>query len=489
VYDDEEFRMPESTRGRAFGGGPVVASPSREDRVVRVASAVAGGPAGRRIAPARMFWSAATVLVLLATSVLAVGFVQKQHCRSAGWSTPDMFWHECYTDIPVLYSSAHLAGTGPLEDVRSSDLGQPPVAALAMWAVSRLVGTGQGAQAPRAFFDLSTVLLAIALVVAVTAVVLTVGRRRSWDAAHLALSPVLVTAGLLSYALLGVALAALALLAWSRSRPLAAGLLLGAAVLATPAVAIAVVPILALGLRAGRLPAAFTVAGTTAAVWLGVRLLTFPNADGGLAAAWEGWRDAAPGYGSLWLLPSLLEQSRPPRATGWLPVHAFSGSAATTGVLLGLALVVLGTLVLMLAPRRRPRLAHGMLFAVAATLLVLKSLPVQSSLLLLPFLALAGLKWRDHLIWATTEFAYFVGVWLFIAGATTANRGLPAGFYLVLVLARLGGIAWIALQAARAAVDPGLDPVRTPPDGAEGEDDPLGGPLRDAEDRLVVELT
>jgi hypothetical protein len=490
VNDDEEFSMTDSAVAPpATGGAPAVASPSRADAVVRVLSAVAGGPAGRRIGAARTFWSAATVLVLLATSVLAVGFVQKQHCRSAGWSTPDMFWHECYTDIPVLYSSAHLAGTGPLEDVRSSDLGQPPVAALAMWAVSRLVGTGQGAQAPRAFFDLSTVLLAIALVVAVTAVVLTVGRRRSWDAAHLALSPVLVTAGLLSYALLGVALAALALLAWSRSRPLAAGLLLGAAVLATPAVAIAVVPILALGLRAGRLPAAFTVAGTTAAVWLGVRLLTFPNADGGLAAAWEGWRDAAPGYGSLWLLPSLLEQSRPPRATGWLPVHAFSGSAATTGVLLGLALVVLGTLVLMLAPRRRPRLAHGMLFAVAATLLVLKSLPVQSSLLLLPFLALAGLKWRDHLIWATTEFAYFVGVWLFIAGATTANRGLPAGFYLVLVLARLGGIAWIALQAARAAVDPGLDPVRTPPDGAEGEDDPLGGPLRDAEDRLVVELT
>jgi uncharacterized membrane protein len=489
VDGDEEDRVTQSSTGRSPARDPSVASPSREDPVARTASAIAGGPAGRRIAPVRSFWSAATVLVLLATSVLAVGFVQKQHCRANGWSTPDMFWHECYTDIPVLYSSAHLGGAGPLEDVRSPDLGQPPVVALAMWGVSRLVGTDQAGHAPRAFFDFSAILLAIALVVAVSATVLAVGRRRSWDAAHLALSPVLVTAGLLSYALLGVALAALALLAWSRSRPLATGLLLGAAVLATPAVAIAVVPILALGLRAGRLPAAFTVAGTTAAVWLGVRLLTFPNADGGLADAWQGWRDAAPGYGSLWLLPSLVEQSRPPRATAWLPVHAFSGSAATIGVLLGLALVVLGTLVLMLAPRRRPRLAHGTLFAVAATLLVLKSLPVQSSLLLLPFIALAGLKWRDHLIWATTEFAYFVGVWLYIAGATTANRGLPAGFYLVLVLARLGGIAWLALQAVRASVDPTLDPVRTPVDGTEGEDDPVGGPLRDAEDALVVELS
>jgi uncharacterized membrane protein len=405
-----------------------------------------------------------------------------------------MFWHECYTDIPVLYSSAHIGGAGPLEDVRNPSLGQPPVVAVAMWAVSGLVGSGEGAQAPRAFFDLSTMLLAVALVVAVIAIVLAAGRRRSWDAAHLAVAPVLVTAGLLSYALLGVALASLALLAWSRSRPVAAGLLLGVATLTTPAVSILVVPLLALGLRAGRLRAAFTAAVTTGAVWLGVRLLAFPGVDAGIPTGWDAWRSAAPGYGSTWLVPSLIEQSRPPRTTSWLsqhwlPIQALGGSTATTGVLLGLALVVVGTLVLALAPRRRPRLGHVALFAAAALLLVLKSLPVQASLLLLPFLALAGLKWRDHLIWATTELAYFVGVWLFIAGATTPNRGLPAGFYLVLVLARLGGIAWLAVQAARAAFDPARDPVRTPADGADPEDDPAGGPLRDAEDRLVVELT
>lgn len=478
-----------TTPPRGGGDGPVVAAPSREDAVVRVASAVAGGPAGRRIAPTRVFWSAATVLVLLASAVLALGFVQKQHCRADGWSTPDMFWHECYTDVPVLYVSAHIGGQGPLELVRSPQLGQPPVVAVAMWAVSSVVGSGQGAQAPRAFFDLSTVLLAIALAVAVGAVVLAAGRRRSWDAAHLALAPVLVTAGLLSYALLGVALAALAVLAWSRSRPVAAGLLLGVAVLTTPAVAILVVPLLALGLRTGQLRPAFTAAITTGAVWLGVRLLLFPGFDAGIPSAWEGWRAAAPGYGSIWLLPSLVEQSRPTTARAWLPVHALGGSAATTGVLLGLALVVVGTAVLALAPRRRPRLAHLALFAAAATLIVLKSLPVQASLLLLPFLALAGLKWRDHLVWATTELAYFVGVWLYIAGASKADRGLPAGFYLVLLLVRLAGIGWLAVQAARAALDPALDPVRTPPDGAPGEDDPIGGPVRDAEDRLVVELT
>jgi hypothetical protein len=475
--------------------GPV-AAPSREDPVARTVSAVAGGPSGRRLAATVGFLSAVPVLVLLAVGMLGAGVVQKQHCRAAGWSSPDMFWHACYTDIPVLYSSAHLGGDGalgPLEAIRSANLGQPPLASLAMWLVAAGVGNADPARAPRAYFDLSAVVLALVLAVAVAAVAMAVGRRRAWDAAHVALAPVLLTAGLLSYELLGVALLALALLAWARGRPLAGGLLLGAAACATPAAVVVVVAVLALGLRAGRLRPALTFSLATGAVWFGVRVLAYPNLDGGLPATWEAWKAAGPGYGSLWLVPSLIEQSRPARSgtwlgEHWLNVHALSPTAATVGTLLCLVAVAVATVALALSTRRRPRLAHVALFAVALTLIVIKSLPVQSSLVLLPLIALAGLRWRDHLIWAATELAYFVGVWLFIALPSAPTRGLPAGGYLVLLLARLGGIAWLAVQAYRAALRPELDPVRTPVDDAVGEDDPAGGPLQGSEDRLVVEL-
>jgi len=459
---------------------PAVAAPSVEDPVVRLASGVVGGPAGRRLSPSGGFWRAASVLVLLSVAMLAGAVVQKQHCRADGWSSPDMFWHACYSDIPVLYTSANLGGSdpiGPLDALRSADLGQPPLAGLAMWIVSVLVGGSDSPQGPRAFFDLSAAALTIALVVAVAATSLAAGRRRSWDAAHVALAPVIVTAGLLSYQLLGVALVALALLAWSRGRPLAAGLLLGAAICTVPAAAVLVVPVLALAVRARSVRPALTTAATAGAVWMGVRLLAYPNLDGGIPATWAAWRDASPGYGSLWLVPSLLEQGRPPRARIWVGLHAMSASAATVATLLGLTAVVVATCVLAFTTRRRPRLAHVALVAVAGTLVVLKALPVQSSLLLLPLIALAGLRWRDHLLWATTELAHFVGVWLFIAAAAKPDRGLPAGFYLVLLSARLAGIAWLAVQAWRQAVDPGLDPVRTPVDGAHGEEDPLAGLL------------
>jgi hypothetical protein len=242
------------------------------------------------------------------------------------------------------------------------------------------------------------------------------------------------------------------------------------------------VPVLALGLRARALrPAAvFTLA--TGAVWVGVRLLIYPDLDAGIPDTWAAWRDASPGYGSLWLVPSLIQQSRPPHVPFWPSLSALSAPAATAGTLLGLAAVAVATFVLAYRTWRRPRLAHLALVAVAGCLIVLKSLPVQSSLLLLPLVALAGLRWRDHLLWATTELAHFVGVWLYIAAASVPNRGLPPGFYLVLLVARLAGIGWLAAQAWRQAVHPELDRVRTPVDEADGEDDPLAGPLRDRDD-------
>ena len=315
--------------------------------------------------------------------------------------------------------------------------------------------------------------------------------------ANVALAPILLTSALISYDLLAVAFLGCALLAWSRSRPVAAGLMLGLAVASRPVTAILAVALLGACLRAGRLVAWASFAITAAGVWVVVRALLFPTPVEALRSTWESWKASTPGYGSIWLVPQLLQQSRPASARFWYTGPAFSSTAATVAALLGLLAVSLATLLLALATRHRPRMAHLALFALAGSLLVIKSLPVQAGLLLLPLIALAGLRWRDHLIWATTELTYFVGVWLYIAASSDPNRGLPTGFYLVLLLARCAGIAWLAVQAARAAIDPVRDPVRVPverrADGVhyldvEPADDPSGGPLDGRPDALIVRL-
>jgi len=191
-----------------------LSSPSRSDPVARVASAIAGGPAGRRLLGGTGFWRALPVLVLMATLTMSFAVVAKQHCRAQGWSTPDQFWHVCYSDIPVLYGSENL-GTADrpslMEAIGGEGLGQPPLSGALMWVVSGVVDAVSHDASPEAatiearrFFDVSAVLLGAVLIGSVVAIGLAVGRRRRWDAAHLALAPVLVSAGLVSYDLLAV---------------------------------------------------------------------------------------------------------------------------------------------------------------------------------------------------------------------------------------------------------------------------------------------
>lgn len=483
-----------------------ISSPSRTDPVARALSPVVGGPAGRRLAPAHGFWRALTVLVLMAAAVMGASVIAKQHCRSQGWTTPDQFWHVCYSDVPVLYISQGLgASDAPTlpEAVGPGGLGQPPVPAALMWVTARATDAVDGviggrtsqALAPRQFFDVSALLMTGALIGTVLAVAATAGRRRVWDAAHVALSPVLLAVALLSYELVAVAFVALTLWAWSRRRPVAAGVYLGLAIGSRPVTAMIVFALLGVCLRAGRLRAWAVTAGTAAAVWAAVRLVLFGSPIGDLSQTWQSWKASTPGYGSLMLVPQLLSQSRPASAGTWYGGQGVSATAASMVTMIGLTLIAIATVMLALSVRYRPRTAHLVLFVLAASLLVTKSYPVQSALLLLPAVALAALPWRDHLMWAGAEVAHFVGVWLFIATTSDtehgASRGLPAGFYLILVLVRAAAVIWLAVQAVRMARDPFRDPVRVPVDPAEGQvdvDDPGGGMVDDVPDALVVRV-
>jgi hypothetical protein len=109
---------------------------------------------------------------------------------------------------------------------------------------------------------------------------------------------------------------------------------------------------------------------------------------------------------------------------------------------------------------------------------------VQAALWLLPLLALVGVRWRDHLLWAGAEVAYFVGVWLYLAAQSVRDRGLTPGAYGTLLVVRVGALVWLVVQVWRVA-------RRRWPVG-EGDEEPevdeLAGPLAGAADRVLVRL-
>lgn len=453
--------------------------PTREDSVARAASNVIGGPAGIRLASARGFWRALPVLILLATAVFSAGIVQKAHCRSEGWSSPDQFWHACYSDIPLLYSSVGL-GKDDAPGLRDSlgvagdghaTLGQPPLAGAAMWVVGSFVKDDGTIFAQRRMFDASAVALVVCLLIGVAAIGLA-ARRRPWDAAHLALSPLLITSALISYDLLAVALLAIALLAWTREQPLVAGVFLGLATTARPVAFAVALAALLLSLRTKQWSSSvLAFAGAVLTIVL-TRAALLPAAGSGIADAWRSWKDGGAGFGSIWLLPSLLAQSRPARARWW--VSGDGPSPHTVTVLTVVALAVLTGLViwLVMSGRHQVGLAHLALIAVAGTLIAGKAIPPQASVILLPLIALVGLAWRDHLIWVTAEIVYFVSVWLYLGGG---NRGMPPWLYMTLLVVRVAALAWLIRSTIVAARLPDPTPRHGPREGPrEGLGEGLG---------------
>ncbi len=452
--------------------------PTTADPVLRAASEVIGGPAGRRLSPRAPWWARPLPVLVALTSVLvAVGAATKHHCRARGWSTPDQFVHACYSDLPVVYTSSGLAeGLGPYAPGVS--LGQPPVTAALAWLLGLLAPPGTGAAAQRAYFDAGAVVLLLAALVTVVAVAAAAGRRRRWDALLVALSPLLVLSGLVSLDLAGVALATAGLALWARRRPVAAGLLLGLAVAARTYPVLLLVALALLALRAGRWRAAGTTLVAAAAAWVAVNAPFALSSPDAWSAYLRDFAGRAAGYGSPWLLPQLVARAGGSADAAGLP------PVAVTALTLGgwFAWLLLVGLLVLWAPRR-PRLPQVAFLLVAGSCLLGPAFPVQASLWLVPLAALALPRWREHLLWWAAEAAYFGAVWLFIAGQSTPERALTPELYALFLLLRLAALGWVVVAVVREVRSPWRDPVR-----AAGLDDPAGGDLDRAPDALVVRV-
>ncbi len=506
---------------------PESVAPTRSDPVAAAASEVIGGPLGRYAGPvrhtARSLWQpAAAVLIGLSSVTVALGVLQKSHCFGRGWSTPDQFWHACYSDLPAVYQTSGLGHAIPYLP-GAQPLDQPVITGLVMSLVGLVVPEGSALVQQQWYFALWAMLVTVIVMVLVAVTAASVPRA-PWRAAHIALSPVLVLAGLVSVDLLGVLLASAALLAWGRGKVPLAGVLLGLAISARTYPLVLLVAIGLLAVRSGQVRPWARLAGTALVTWFAVSLpWLVMNADA-LLSVYRTWWRSGPSYGSVWMLPSLLRPTMRPGILASLLGDGLAPGAVTALAILGwlVALVVGAGFALSLD--RRPTVAEVSLVMLVIVLVTGKSVPVQAALWLLPLIALVGLQWRDHLIWAGVEAIYFVAVWLYIAGLSKPDRGLPSRGYSVLLGFRVLAMLFVLVQVWRVArsrepldplestdtdadavadagdPEPGSDdagPADPDPrsgdvdaDGAQREPveevDPLAGPMAGAPDAVVV---
>ncbi len=449
-----------------------VTVPSREDPVVRCASAVIGGPLGRYAVPLRHGWRYYAALFAALVGVpMALGAVERGHCVDAGWNTPDQFWHMCFSDLSATFQSQNLAAGLPALLTGAPDAptpAQPPLTAVLMGLLGGLVPDGGMDSRTRFYFGLWAVLATAALALVAWWTAASV-RRFPIRAAHVALSPVVALTALVGPDAWGVALASAALYAWSRSRLVWSGVLFGLAISARSYPVLILLAALFVALRAGRLRSWAVVAAAAGAAFAGVFVVLVIGNPGAAARAYAEWWQGSAGFGSPWVVGQLTGHP--------LPAWLLTGLALTGWVLA----VLLGAF-FALACARRPGVGEVALVMLAVVLVTGKGFPVQASLWLVPLVALCGLWWRDHLIWAGAEALHFGAVWLYLAGVSVPDRALPAGWYALFMALRVAGVLWLAVQVWR------MGQARPASSQAPEETDELAGPVRDAPDALVVRV-
>lgn len=471
--------MTDPVAARPAGSAAVVL-PSRDDPVVATGSGALGGPAGERVAAQAGWWTALRVVLVLATLTFGLGLLLDEPCRSDAWTEGDQYTRGCYSDIGFLYRDRGLAdGGSPYGSaIVEEQLEYPVLTGAYMYGVAQLVGdSGDVSERMRRFYDLTALGLLAALLVTVWATART-HRRRPWDAAMVALAPGVLLTATLNWDLLAVALTACALLAWSRSKVLLTGVLIGLAVAAKFYPLLLLGPLFLLCLRAGRLRAFAVTAAAAVGTWAVVNLPVY--------LAWpEGWKrfyefssDRSWDYGSFWFALDLRG----------MPVPRDSLNLIATGTFVVLCA---GIAVLALRAARRPRVAQLAFLVVAAFLLTNKVYSPQFVLWLIPLAVLARPRWRDFLIWQACEVVYFFGAWWFLQSYEFPDRALDRDWYSAAIAVHLLGTLYFVVMVVRDVLRPRHDPVRSDSTGAASPgsppiDDPAGGILDGAPDRFTL---
>lgn len=476
--------------------GPRRLVPSWTEPLVASASRLVGGPLGRHALVGRAaFWTPLRVVLLLAVVTLALGWFAKAPClqqyRTADgvlaldWQNNRQYVAMCYSDTVPLYSIERLDDPTaiPYRDAWTDGDGNrrfmeyPVVTGFFQWGAARLTDVWQSLPLPSAlsvvvYFDIIASALALCWLVAVWAVVrmrrgdgasgADHGHGRPWDAALVAISPLVAVHAFTNFDALAVALACAGMLAFARGRPVLAGILLGLGGAAKLYPLLLLLPIVLVAVRRRDVGVAVRTVAAATGAWLAVNLPVL--------LAWpEGWwefvrlnrtRPADPD--SLYYALSYF--------TGWSgfdgPLGAEQAPNTLNAVSASLLVAACAGLVLLAAKAPRPpRVASLAFLIVAAFLLVNKVWSPQYSLWLVPLAVLALPRWRLLLAWMVIDALVWVPRMFYYVGP--GQKGLPPDWFLGTVLLRDAMVVLLAVLVVRSVLKPETDPLR-----AESTDDP-----------------
>lgn len=415
--------------------------PTHDDPLISQNTELIGGPAGKYQGANTSWWSPIRVILALTTVSYAIGIWLDSSCRNSSWISPQRYEHLCYTDIHPFYTLKGFAeGIFPYLGNATPDqmVDAPVVVGLFMQVAATITkffnGIWPQVDAGVLYYDITVVMLFFALLIVVIATVKTV-KNRPWDAAMIALAPMVVLAATISWDLLAIAFVSLAFLSYSRERLTTTGIFLGLA-LASAHYPIAIfIAIAILAIRSREWNSAVKISVTAGVIWLVVNIPFAVLHFDGWVVIYKKVLTSGAELGSLWY--AITQIGGPSVSTPLLNIAS----------LLLFAAAVIGILAITLQAPAPPRAASIIFLVAAAFVLVAKGYSPQFGLWLIPLAVLARPRWRDFLIWQSCEVVYFIAVWWFLTGYNVAGaKGLTPQWYAVATVVHISGTLYFAYR-------------------------------------------
>lgn len=379
----------------------------------------------------------ARIVAVVALIAALFSFGKFNHCRSAGWGSPDVYIHMCYSDISALYGAREInIDKWPYASMDNS-VEYPVITGIIMWATGKLI-TDPNGYLP--YFDLNIVLITLFLF----ASIFILWRIKPEFVALFPIAPAVIGSLFINWDIYAVLFALLSIYFYKDRKMDPSAIFMGIAIATKFYPGVILFGIALIFWKQREILGLLRYLAITIATWLVINLpVAMNNFDG-----W--WRffklniERDNDLGSIWYAAALLDL--PQGNTNNLTIIAFL-----------LALGAIGVFYFAVAQARSDfaNLMTVAFLTVAAFVTISKVYSPQYILWLTPLAVLAMTKKEERnafWIWQGTEALYHVAIWQYLASYTGAKFGMTESFYALTILIRVAGLTWFSTTLIRTAL-------------------------------------
>ena len=377
----------------------------------------------------------ARLIVLLALLASVISFAKFQHCRSAGWGSPDVYIHTCYSDLSALYGAREInVDRWPYESADNS-VEYPVITGLVMWATGQVISDESGY---RAYFDINVALLALLFIFSAWLL----WRIKPEFAPLLAFSPAVIGSLYINWDLWAVAAALLAIYFFKYERFDLSAFALGVAIATKFFPVVLLLPVILYF----KVDIAKTIRyiALTSLTWVVINLpIALTNFDG-WSRFYKMNLERSSDLGSIWYALQLRDIT-------------FGNSTLISIALVLGATFAIANIANQSRVTRFETFAITSFLTVAAFVTISKVYSPQYIIWLTP-LALLALRRKEERsafwIWQGGEALYHLTIWQYLASYTGAKFGLPEGLYALSIFIRVATLAWFARALIHSSRSP-----------------------------------